>query len=72
MKIMVEERDETQRYRPAPIEQLFEMIKIFDDRIIVYVPNMCGGETKVTIFKSSIPDGNTDNLTKLKMFHSKP
>ena len=48
MKILIEEKDETQR---PPIDQLFDMVKLFDDKVVIYVPNMCGGETRITIFK---------------------
>jgi len=66
MKILIEEKDETQTYRPAPIDQLFDMVKLFDDKVVIYVPNMCGGETRITIFRSEIPNGNTDNIDRLK------
>jgi hypothetical protein len=52
MKILIEEKDESQEYRPIPIEQFIEGTKIEKDRIIIYVPNVCGGETRITIYKS--------------------
>lgn len=66
MKIAIEEKDETQSYRPVPIDQFIEMIKCKKDRIIIYVPNLCGGETKITIFCSEYPDGNEENIRRLK------
>lgn len=66
MKILIEEKDETQTYRPAPIDQLFDMVKLYKDKIVIYVPNMCGGETRITVFRSEIPNGNTDNIDRLK------
>jgi hypothetical protein len=65
MKIAIEEKDESQTYRPAPIQQILEMTKVFPDRVVLYVPNLCGGETRITIYKSSIPDGNQENMTRL-------
>jgi len=66
MKILIEEKDETQTYRIVPIDQLLEMVKLFNDRIEIFVPNLCGGETKLTVYRSTIPNGNTDNLERLR------
>ena len=66
MKILIEEKDEIQEYRIVPIEQLLAMVKNKEDRYEIYVPNLCGGETRITIFKSSNPEGNTKNLDRLK------
>lgn len=65
MKISIEEKDESQTYRPVPVDQLFEMLRNKPDRIVIYVPNLCGGETRISIFKSSIPEGNPENLARL-------
>ncbi len=66
MKISIEEKDETQSYRPAPIDQILQMVKAFKDRIEIYVPNICGGETRVTIYRSTCPNGNEENVKRLK------
>jgi hypothetical protein len=71
MKISIEEKDETQEYRPAPIEQILGMVKVSKDRVVIYVPNLCGGETRITIFKSEIPEGNKDNVMRLKKINGK-
>jgi len=71
MKIAIEERDETQQYRPVPLDQFQAMVKSHEDRICVYVPNLCGGETRITIFRSSCPNGNPENLERLKDIPSK-
>ena len=62
MKVLIEEKDETQEYRVTPLSQFKEMTKDYGDRVEIFVPNLCGGETRITIFKSSIPEGNIDNL----------
>jgi len=51
MKILIEERDKTQEYRIVSMDQLLSMVKDKGDRYEIYVPNVCGGETRVTIFK---------------------
>lgn len=51
MKILIEEKDETQTYRVVPIDSILDGVKRFKDRIEIYVPNVCGGETRITIFK---------------------
>ncbi len=66
MKLSIEEKDETQEYRPVPIQQLLEMVKLEKGKVIIYVPNLCGGETKITIFESEYPMGNTENLKRLR------
>jgi hypothetical protein len=66
MKIAIEERDETQEYRPAPIEQILQMVKVYEDRTVIFVPNLCGGETRITIFNSTIPNGNEANIIRCK------
>jgi hypothetical protein len=68
MKISIEicEKDETQLYRPVPIDQLLEMCKTFKDKIEIYVPNICGGETRITVYRSTCPNGNEKNLSRLK------
>lgn len=53
MKIQVEDKDGTQRYRPIPIEKFLQTVKVFKDRIEIYVPNLCGGESRITIFKDA-------------------
>ena len=50
-KIAVEEKDESQEYRPVPVERFLQCVKNFSDRVEVYVENVCGGETRVTIWK---------------------
>ena len=50
-KIAVEEKDESQEYRPVPHERLLQMIQDKADRVEIYVPNACGGETRITIYK---------------------
>ena len=61
MKLLIEEKDETQTYRPIPAQQFLEAVKCLSDRVVVYVPNLCGGETRITICKSTIPDGHPGN-----------
>jgi len=51
MKILIEEKDETQQYRIVSLDQLLSMIKDREDRYEIYVPNLCGGETRITIYK---------------------
>ncbi len=63
-KLLIEEKDETQLYRPAPIQQILEMVKLDENKIIIYVPNACGGETRITIFESCLPRGNPENITR--------
>ena len=64
MKLSIEEQDEN-GYRPVPLEQFHQMIKMHSDKIVIYVPNLCGGETRITLFKSEVPEGNTENLARL-------
>jgi hypothetical protein len=66
MKILIEERDETQKYRIVPIQQLIEMVRVSKDKTVIRVPNCCGGETKITVFNSTIPDGNPDTIEALR------
>ena len=69
MKLQIDEKDETQTYRPAPIQQILEMVKLSDngDVITIYVPNACGGETRITLYESTIPKGNEEfNMPILK------
>ena len=47
LNVQVFEKDGSQKYRRHPEEA--QMIKFFVDRIEVYVPNLCGGETKIVI-----------------------
>lgn len=51
MKILIEEKDESQEYRPVPIDSFIQMVKIEKDRVLIYVPNLCGGEIRITILK---------------------
>lgn len=69
MKVLIEERDETQEYRVVSIDQWMEMVKVLDDRVLIYVPNLCGGETKITLFRSTCPDGNVENVERLRKEH---
>jgi len=66
MKVLIEEKDETQGYRVIPLEQFKEATYVFPDRIEIYIPNLCGGETRITIFKSEIPEGHPHNVPLLK------
>lgn len=118
MKLLIEEQDETQGYRPVPAEQFLAMVKVKYDRVEVCVPNLhgmrritffkegcgvvieqkgwfgpyrpievgymlgsiknsltklqatapnlCGGVTRIIKFKSSCPEGNEDNVKRLK------
>ena len=52
MKILIEEKDGSQEYRPISIEQFIQGIKLEKDRVIIYIPNACGGETRITVYKS--------------------
>jgi uncharacterized protein YnzC (UPF0291/DUF896 family) len=52
-KIAVEEKDESHKYRPVPLERFLQMIKAKADRIEIFVPNVCGGETRITIYKDN-------------------
>lgn len=61
MKILIEEKDETQQYRPIPVGQFLSAVADLRDRVVIYLPNCCGGETRVSIFKTSIPEGNIEN-----------
>ena len=54
-KIAVEEKDDLQEYRPVPLERLLQMIKAKADRVEIFVPNACGGETRITIYKDKDP-----------------
>jgi hypothetical protein len=65
MKLTIEEKDETQRFRPIPVSQFLQAVKDYEDKIVVFVPNLCGGETRITIFKSKIPEGNPENVKRL-------
>ena len=47
------------------------MIKIYPDYYEVYVPNLCGGETRLTFFKTNCPDGNIENIELLKQIDNK-
>ena len=69
MKLKIEEKDETQTYIPVAIQQLMEMVKVADKEVVIYVPNLCGGETKITIYESENPMGNEDNFVELKKIH---
>jgi hypothetical protein len=67
MKLQIDEKDETQTYRPAPIQQILEMVKVNGDVITIYVPNACGGETRITLYESTCPKGNEEfNMPVLK------
>ena len=67
MKISIEEKDETQTYRPVSVDQFVGMVKCLNDRVEIYVPNLCGGETKITIFRSTCNEGNIDNLIRKRL-----
>lgn len=66
MKIAIEEKDDTQKYRPISIEQFMEAVKDYKDRVEIFVPNLCGGETRITIFKTACPLGNVKNILLLR------
>lgn len=66
MKILIEEKDETQTYRVVPIDQYLEMVKLYKDKIEIFVPNLCGGESRITVYRSETPNGNEENLKLLK------
>ena len=65
MKLIIEEKDESQQFRPIPVSQFLQSVKDHEDRVIIFVPNLCGGETRITIFKSEIPEGNPENVKRL-------
>src|SRR4030043_291317 len=65
MKILIEEKDETQEYRIVPIDQFVGMVLCQTDRIQIFVPNTCGGETRITVYRTTCPDGNPDNLERM-------
>jgi len=69
VKIAILEKDESQKYHPVPVDQFKQMVKCRRDRIIIYVPNLCGGETKIIIFRSEISNGNQENMTRLRNEH---
>ena len=50
----------------VPVAQFKDMTRVESDRIVIFVPNLCGGETRITVFKSSCPDGNIENLKRLR------
>ena len=52
MKLKIEEKDETMSYRPIDIERQSQMLKDYYDRLEILVPNQCGGETKITVYKN--------------------
>ena len=52
-KLSIEDKDKTDEYRPVSLDKFFQMVEDQTDRVIVTVPNMCGGETRITIFKES-------------------
>jgi len=66
MKVSIEEKDEI-GYRPVPLEQLNEMIRMNSDNVVIFVPNLCGGMTRITLFKSESPEGNIENLARLSL-----
>jgi len=51
MKVLIEEKDGSDTYRPIPLTTLLSSCKELKDRFEIYVPNACGGETRITIFK---------------------
>lgn len=51
MKILIEEKDETMEYSTISPEQYKEAVKEMKDRYELYIPNACGGESRITIFK---------------------
>ena len=71
-RISINEKDESETYRPVPIDQFLEMCKTYKDRIEIYVPNLCGGETRITIYRSTCPNGNEENLERLKKLDLPP
>lgn len=66
MKLLIEEKDESGGYRVAPLEQMIGMVRMYEDRVVIFVPNGCGGETRLTFYKTEYPDGNIENLEYLK------
>lgn len=66
MKISIFEKDESQKYRPVPVDQFKAMVKCRRDRVIIFVPNLCGGETKIVVFRSELPNGNEENIVRLR------
>ena len=68
MKILIEEKDETQTFRIVPVDHLLNCMKDYPDRVEVFTSNECGGETRVTVFKSTIPDGNPECARKAKIW----
>lgn len=72
MKIAIDEKDESDTYRPVPIDQWTQMAKCYKDKIEIYVPNLCGGETRITIYRSTCPNGNEKNLERLKKLDLSP
>ncbi|MDT8782729.1 MAG: hypothetical protein IAX22_08835 [Candidatus Bathyarchaeota archaeon] len=66
MKLQIEEKDESQTYRPVSVQQFLEMVRIDGDKVLIFVPNLCGGETRITVFESAIPLGNQNNFVRLK------
>ena len=66
MKISIEEIDETERYRDVPLEQFLEQVQDFHDRVVLYIPNLCGGETRITIYKTTSPLGNLENIKQIR------
>jgi len=51
MKLLIEEQDETQGYRPVPVEQFLAMVKVKRDRVEVRVPNLYGMR-RITFLKN--------------------
>lgn len=72
MKISIEEKDESNAYRPVPIDQFLEMCKTYKDKVEIYVPNLCGGETRITVYRSTCSNGNEENLERLKKLELPP
>ena len=66
MKVSIEEKDEI-GYRPVPLEQLNEMIRMNSDKVVIFVPNLCGGMTRITLYKSEVPEGHIENLARLSL-----
>ncbi len=66
MKLLIEEKDETQSYRPISAQQFLQSVKADNQKVVIRVPNMCGGETRITIYESAIPLGNEANLAALR------
>lgn len=66
MKLLIEEKDESQTYRPVSVQQLLEMVKVNGDKVLIFVPNLCGGETRITVFESTNSLGNEDNFVRLR------